>query len=204
MLLVQYGMLHHKVFHIHMYTAVVCFCCPGEVVFVCNSPSHSIPWFTCMFSLLMPIVGDPTSPSPSLLPSGLIPHLPLSCRMASLPISLSPAEWPHSPFTQMMQTKNTTQSLNVALCKREYVLYNPEMYVRSNFTQYVDKVAVVQPYISTFFVCAYIRICSAGRYTEYIVIPRYYLCTVLITAEFFLYRDIVISRYSLRFDRYFK
>ena len=46
--------------------------------------------------------------------------------------------------------------------------------------------------------------CSAGRYTEYIVIPRYYLCTVLIPADFFLYRDIVISRYSLRFDRYFK
>ena len=45
---------------------------------------------------------------------------------------------------------------------------------------------------------------SAGRYTEYIVIPRYYLCTVLIPADFFLYRDIVISRYSLRFDRYFK
>ena len=45
---------------------------------------------------------------------------------------------------------------------------------------------------------------SAGRYTEYIVIPQYYLCTVLIPADFFLYRDIVISRYSLRFDRYFE
>ena len=45
---------------------------------------------------------------------------------------------------------------------------------------------------------------SAGRYTEYIVILRHYLCTVLIPADFFLCRDIVISRYSLRFDRYFK
>ena len=53
-------------------------------------------------------------------------------------------------------------------------------------------------------VCVCVCVCSAGRYTEYIVIPRYYLCTVLIPADFFLYRDIVISRYSLRFDRYFK
>ena len=50
----------------------------------------------------------------------------------------------------------------------------------------------------------FMHVHSAGRYTEYIVIPRYYLRTVLIPADFFLYRDIVISRYSLRFDRYFK
>ena len=31
---VQYSVLHHKVFHMHMYTVVVYFCCPGEVVFV--------------------------------------------------------------------------------------------------------------------------------------------------------------------------
>ena len=49
-----------------------------------------------------------------------------------------------------------------------------------------------------------IRILSAGRYTEYIVILWYYLCMVLIPADIFLYRDIVISWYSLRFDRYFK
>ena len=49
-----------------------------------------------------------------------------------------------------------------------------------------------------------IRMYSAGWYTEYIVKPRYYLCMVLMPADFFLYRDIVISRYSLRFDWYFK
>ena len=37
------------------------------------------------FPLLMPMVGDQ------------LHHLPLTCRVASLPISLSPAEWPHSP-----------------------------------------------------------------------------------------------------------
>ena len=56
----------------------------------------------------------------------------------------------------------------------------------------------------TYRMCIYVCVCSAGRYTEYIVIPRYYLCTVLIPADFFLYRDVVISRHSLRFDRYIK
>ena len=54
-------------------------------------------------------------------------------------------------------------------------------------------------------VCVRVYMCVAlGGIPNIIVIPRYYLCTVLIPADFFLYQDIVISQYSLRFGRYFK
>ena len=44
----------------------------------------------------------------------------------------------------------------------------------------------------------------AGWYIKYIVIPWYYLYTVLIPVDLFLYCNIVIPQYSLRFGRYFK
>ena len=65
------------------------------------------------------------------------------------------------------------------------------MYVCMHVCTYVCMYVCIYACVYEYYMYVY----SAGRYTEYIVIPWYYLCTVLIPADFFSilrYRDITV------------